>query len=510
MKLLTSAQAKRLDSIALKKYSKAGPSLMSNAGHCVSEQAISLIQKVKNPEILIICGKGNNGGDGFAAASILKDNNYNVNIHTLTPEEEISGEGLKYFLECKKKGVLISFCLEMQNRLSPDLIIDGLFGTGLSRDIGPEILKYIRWVNQSNSKVLAIDIPSGLNGDTGEVSSIAVKADKTITFGYPKLGMILKKGPKYCGQIIEKDIGFPEISDTELGGINWIKFSEQKCKEILIKPELDNHKYRSGKVLIIAGSRGMTGAAILSTNAALRCGAGLTLTTNPSSLNYIYETNLIEGITFSLPDEDRGYLDISHYDSIMEKVEWADSVLIGPGLGRNKSTQLLIKKLVESIDKPLILDADGLFPYAGALNKLSNKTRPLIITPHFGEFSRLINIKVEDIISDFPRIMENTLKIFDQTLLIKQVPICTLEKNKAIVNISGNSGLATAGTGDILSGVIVSFLAQGLNSFDAATLGSFIQGKSSDELLYSKGFRGQIASDLLEIIPSVISKYELS
>ena len=398
----------------------------------------------------------------------------------------------------------------MQNGRSPDLIIDGLFGTGLSRPINIEIFKYIRWVNQSSSKVLAIDIPSGLNGDTGEVSSIAVKADKTITFGYSKLGMILKKGPKYCGEIIEKDIGFPEISDTELGGINWIKFSEEKCKKIFKKPALDNHKYASGKVLIIAGSKGMTGAAILSTSAALRSGAGLTISTSPSSLSYIYETNLIEGITFSLPDEGRGYLDISHYDSIMEKVEWADSVLIGPGLGRKESTQLLIKKLVESITKPLILDADGLFPYSDSLNELSCKQTPLIITPHFGEFSRLINIGVENIISDFPRVMENTLKVFNHTLLIKQAPICTLKNKKAVVNNTGNPGLATAGTGDILSGILASFLSSGLNSFDAATIGAFVQGKSSDKLLSSKGYRGQIASDLLDTIPSVICKYELS
>ena len=179
------------------------------------------------------------------------------------------------------------------------------------------------------------------------------------------------------------------------------------------------------------------------------------MTTNPSSLNHVYEKSITEGITFSLPDEGKGFLHISHYVLIMEKVEWADSVLIGPGLGRNESTQSLIKKLVKSIDKPLILDADGLFPYAGSLNKLSRKKNPLIITPHFGEFARLINVEVEDVISDFPKIMENTLKIFDQTLLIKQVPICTLEKNKAVVNISGNPGLSSAGTGDILSGCLL-------------------------------------------------------
>ena len=179
-------------------------------------------------------------------------------------------------------------------------------------------------------------------------------------------------------------------------------------------------------------------------------------------------------------------------------------------MGRENSTQLLIKKLVESISKPLIIDADGLFPYSNSLNELSNKITPLIITPHFGEFSRLINIAVEDIISNFPRIMEDTLKVFDHTLLIKQAPICTLNNNKAVVNVTGNPGLATAGTGDILSGILASFLSSGLNSFDAASVGAFVQGKSSDELINIKGFRGQIASDLLETIPSVISEYELS
>ena len=207
MKLLTTVQAKRLDSIGLKKYSKTGSSLMKNAGYFVSEQAKFLLKNIQNPDILIICGKGNNGGDGFAAASILKENDYSVKIHSILSEDKIKGEGLKFFLECKKKGVLISFGLALQSICYPDLIIDGLFGTGFRQSITREIFIYIQWINQSRSTVLAIDIPSGLNGDTGEVGSIAVKADKTITFGYPKLGMILKKGSEYCGEISEKDIG---------------------------------------------------------------------------------------------------------------------------------------------------------------------------------------------------------------------------------------------------------------------------------------------------------------
>jgi len=308
MKLLTTLQAGILDNISLNNYSETGSPLMKNAGFCVSAQARILLQKIPNPEILIICGKGNNGGDGFSAASILDDNNYNVKVHSIIPENKISGEGLEYFLECKNKGVRISFGLVLENIRYPDLIIDGLFGTGFRKGMSSEIFSLIQWINQSDSQILAIDIPSGLNGDTGEIESVAVKADMTITFGHPKLGMVLRKGPEYCGQIIEDDIGFPEISEVQLGGIDWRRFSENTCKELLKKPKIDNHKYTSGKVLVIAGSRGMTGAALLSTNAALRSGVGLTLTTHPSSLNYIYETNITEGMTFGLPDKDQGFL----------------------------------------------------------------------------------------------------------------------------------------------------------------------------------------------------------
>ena len=510
MKLLTNEQAKTLDNIALKKYNTSGRTLMSNAGHCVASQAMFLLKSIPNPEILIICGKGNNGGDGFAAASILHDNNYNVKIHAIIKEDEIKGEALKFYNESIKKSIRISVGFNLQNIAYPDLIIDGLFGTGLKGEMSQEIFSSIQWINQSNSQILSIDIPSGLNGDTGKISSVAVRADRTVTFGYSKLGMVLRKGPDYCGEVVEEDIGFPEFSAVECQSIDWRKFSEDKCKEILKRPELDNHKYKSGKVLIIAGSKGMTGAASLSTNAALRCGAGLTLTTAPLSLNYIFETNISEGITLSLPDNGEGFLNIAHFDLIMEKVEWADSVLIGPGLGRSVPTQLLIKKLVTFIDKPLVLDADALYPFSRALDKLSRHKFPLIITPHFGELSNLIDVNVETITSEFPKILENSFKIFPHTALIKQVPICTIKNNVAVVNITGNPGLATAGTGDILSGIISSLLAQGVHPFDAASVGAFLQGKASDKLLSSKGYRGQIASDLLEIIPSVISKYELS
>ena len=210
--------------------------------------------------------------------------------------------------------------------------------------------------------------------------------------------MYFRNGPEFCGNIIIEDIGFPKIDITNLEGLKWRLLSEDIVKESLNKPKLDLHKYASGKVLIIAGSLGMTGAAILATYGALRCGAGLTITTAPSSINDIYERSIIEGMTLSLDDNNSGFLKMSNFEQIMAKIKWADCVLLGPGLGRAASTQELIINLVESIDKPLILDADGLFPFSNNLDSLNNREFPLVITPHFGELSRLIGIKTDLII----------------------------------------------------------------------------------------------------------------
>ena len=199
---------------------------------------------------------------------------------------------------------------------------------------------------------------------------------------------------------------------------------------------------------------------------------------------------------------------MSNFEQIMEKMNWADCVLLGPGLGRDASTQELIINLVERIDKPLILDADGLFPFSNNLDSLNNREFPLVITPHFGELSRLIGIKTDLIISDFPSVMTNVMRTFQKTILAKQVPVCVLEGEEATVNISGNPGLATAGTGDVLSGMISGLCAKGMSSFNAASIGAFVHGKAADLVVAENGYRGQIASDLLAKIPDVLKQYE--
>ncbi len=508
MKLLTPLQAYELEEKSIKELHISSEKLMENAGESVAIKAIEMIKGVRSAIILIICGKGNNGGDGFAAGLYLKREKIKVILHSIANEKNIAGDSLKFHERCKKLNIPITYGKKILDFKSPELIIDGLIGIGLKGQIRGELLDWINWINNNDSKILSIDVPSGLNASSGNIYPEAVKADITITFGASKVGMLLKHGPKYCGDVQIKNIGFIETDKLKVSGLLWEQYSETILRSHLKKPKLDLNKYSAGKVLIIAGSIGMTGAAVLSTMSALRSGAGLTISTSLKSLNQIYESTIIEGLTFCLNDNDDGYLKDTHFDMIMEKVEWSDSVLLGPGLGRNKDTQNLIKMLVKSINKPLILDADGLYPFNGKLYDLERRKHPLVITPHFGELSRLIGFEKEIIISKFPEILDNMQQNFSHTALIKQIPNCIVDKNRVIINTTGNQGLATAGTGDVLSGLLSGLISQGYDPFSAACLGSYIHGKASDILTQTKGFRGQIASDLLEIIPKVIVSFE--
>ena len=507
MKLLTPSQARELDRVSMDEMGIPRKVLTGNAGQCIAEKAMEMLSDIPNPFILILCGKGNNGGDGFAAASILYNNKFNIQIHSTSIKTGLKDDRLIYYFKYDALGIEIGYGTNLPKFNRPDLLIDGLFGTGFRGELRPEFIPWFDWINESTFKVLSIDIPSGLNGDSGKINPKAVKADTTLTFGAAKVGMIFRDGKEYSGKVTTGDIGYPEI---ELSGLQWELIEESFISSLLKRPKTESHKYSVGKVLIIAGSIGMTGAAILATFGALRSGAGLTITTAPSSLNEIFERSIIEGMTLSFNDDGKGYLSTQHFDKIMEKVEWADSIVIGPGLGRNEETQFLIKKLVLSVKIPMVLDADGLFPFNNNFHELNEREFPLVITPHIGELSKLIKIDKEDIVQKFPEVMTEFMSKFDHTLLAKQVPSCILHGKKVMVNSTGNPGLATGGTGDVLSGMVGSFIAQGFPIETAASIASFVHGKSSDNLVEERGFRGQIASDLLLKIPEVISFYEKS
>ena len=505
MRVLTKNQSVELDKISIENYSVGQSVLMASAADSIVSGVEKYSLLVNNkPRILILCGKGNNGGDAICSAIILFKKKYDLHVHFIIEKNDIIGESSRYHDQYAELSGSVSYGFEFIQYDGFDLLIDGIIGIGFRDNLKENLIPWINWINQSDMYTISVDIPSGLNANNGLASPIAVIANSTITFGYSKIGLYLADGMDYAGEIKVADIGFPKAALDDTGGIECNLFKSREVKEILVKVPSNTYKQDRGKVLIIAGSTGMTGAAVLSTYGALRSGAGVSVTVCPSSLSNIYEKYILEGMTFSCEDDGKGYLSIHNYDKIMEKVEWADSLVIGPGLGLDEETIQLVIKLINTINKPIVLDADGL----ACFNQLTGPLDNLVITPHLGEFSKILNMERKKIISDFIHTVEGFMNTYTGVALIKHVPACVAYGNQLSLNSTGNPGLATAGSGDVLSGMIASFISQKMNNYDACRLSSYLHGKAADNLIKNRGHRGLIASDLPLELAGVISEYE--
>ncbi len=506
MRLLTKEQARELDRIAIKQMGIPGIDLMGKAGSAVAEYAQNMIAGIHTPKVAIICGKGNNAGDGYKAALELQKVGVNPQIFILLDKKDITGDSLFFYEKCVKENVALTHLVELPKQ-KYDLIIDALLGTGFKGELRAPILDFTKWINNQKSLVLSIDIPSGVNSNSGNVAKNAIIADATVTMSMTKVGMTLEPGKSHCGEVIPVDIGFPDIYN-ELHGIKYRMVDEDLAYKYLKAPDVNTHKHRQGKVLVIAGSRGMTGAAILASLGAVHSGVGLVTTCAPESLNNIYETNIIEGLTVSCQDDGKGYFTVKNYDEIEKYFDWADVLLIGPGLGKNESTKKLVIKVVTNFTKPLVIDADGLSCFAENLELFNKIKSDYIITPHHGELARLINENTSVIINNIIEYLQKFMNEFNGTLVAKNAPTLIGHGNEVVINSTGNQGLATGGTGDVLSGVIAGFVAQGISTRIAAELGVFIHGMAADNVAERKGYRGLIASDLLETLPQAIMIYE--
>ncbi len=506
MKLLTKEQAKELDRIAIKQMGIPGVELMGKAGSAVAEHAQNMIAGIHNPKVVIICGKGNNAGDGYKAALELHNVGVEPQIFVIPDKKDIKYDSLFFYEKCVKEDVALVHSIEPPNQKF-DLIIDAILGTGFNGELGTPISNYTKWINSQNSLVLSIDIPSGVNANSGNVSDNVVSADTTVTMGMIKVGMTLEPGKSHCGEIVPVDIGFPDIYD-ELSGMKFRMEDEDLAYKYLEAPNVNTYKHQQGKLLIIAGSCGMTGAAILASLGAIRSGTGLVTTFVPKSLNNIYETNIVEGLTVSCEDYGQGFFTKNNYKEIEKYFDWSDSLLIGPGLGQDVSTKELVKKVITNYTKPLVIDADGLNCFADNLNLFSEIKNEYIITPHYGEFAMLLNTDTVKISDNLIKYLQKFMDEYKGTIVAKNAPTVVTHKNEAVINSTGNQGLATGGTGDVLSGVIASFLAQGIPAFIAAELGVFIHGKVADNVVDLIGYRGMIASDLLDMLPQTIMTYE--
>ncbi len=507
MRLITREQAQELDRLAMNEHGIQGKTLMGNAGQKIAEFVRSQLMDIHYPNIGIVCGKGNNGGDGFAAGEILNNWGFRVMIYSLVPKSEISGDVKIFHDRCKNDEITIIYNPDPPiTKPNFDLMLDAILGTGFTGTVRKELFPWLAWLNDCQ-RTVAVDIPSGVNANNGSADNHAIKAIHTVTMGYSKLGLTIEPGKHHSGAVHPVDIGFPDIIN-ELEGRKWSTITAEEIQTIIKPLNKSTHKHIQGKVLFVAGSRGMTGAAYLSTMAALRSGAGLTITCAPASLNSIYEEKITEGMTIPFEDEGCGYFTENNFDEIMARVDWCDVLAIGPGLGQDKGTIALVEELVRTVDKPMVIDADGLRPFYNNMDLFHDIKGEFVITPHVGELSQLTGASSKSIQNDLPGTIDQMMAEFPGVLIAKFAPSLVAWGTRGAVNSTGNPGLGTAGTGDVLTGVVAAFMAQGFSGVEAAKAAVFIHGKAADQLAKSISERGMIAGDLLYKIGRVLHEYE--
>ena len=511
MKLCTPSQMQSIDRRAIDGLKIPGLTLMENAGIRVADVICERFE-IENKLVAVVCGKGNNGGDGFVVARLLHQRGAKVLAFLIGEKSEVKGDALTNLDRAQAAGLTIHEIADPAAFAIPvdcELIVDAIFGTGFSGPVKSPYAEIIRAVNDHHAPMVAIDAPSGLDGATGHVADPCLRADITVTFGLPKYGQVIYPGKAHVGELLVADIGFPERAMSEEGiNLNYLTPAEATAMLPYRAPEANKGDF--GKLFVLAGSVGYTGAAVLTAEAGLRSGTGLVILGCPSGLNDIFETKMTEVITKPLPEvRNRRCLALRGLGEVREMVKWADAVAVGPGIGTYHETRELIFRLLANLDKPAVFDADALNILARDIDKLHGHSAPLVISPHPGEMARLTGRTIEQIQKNRIGVALEFAQEFNLVCILKGAPSMIAAPNgQAWVNPTGNEGMATAGSGDVLTGIIGGFLAQGMLDIDAAVLGCCVHGKAGDMARDQFGSRGMIAGDILMLLPEALRGME--
>lgn len=514
MKIADAGTIRDIDRVAVEKYGITGLQLMENAGRGVAEVALrELDGAARGLKAAIFAGKGNNGGDGFVAARHLHNAGIAVIVYTLCKLDELKGDAAANAASWRKMNGRIEELLSIEavkaaeeSIEKTDVVIDAIFGTGLSDEVAGVHGDAIRLINSFSKKIISIDIPSGIHATTGAVLGEAVKADVTATMAMAKLGLLLYPGRAHAGMVEVVDIGVPREVINE-PSIKWNLLGPSDISRILKPRKPESHKSSHGHLFILAGSPGLTGAAYMSGAAALRAGAGLVTVGVPESLHDIMEVKTTEVMTVGLPETDRR-LGTAAYDDIRRAAANKTALVVGPGAGTSEELMKLIELILQDIHIPVVIDADGLNSFAPRIVSLKGLKAEVVLTPHPGEMSRLLNMKIQAIQADRVGAAEKLVELTGATVVLKGAyTVIACPNGQVYLNPTGNPGLATAGTGDILAGMLGAFLAQGYNAFEASAAAVYIHGLAGDEAKKKSGELGMIATDLLGYIPSLVNSF---
>lgn len=505
--LLNAEQMKQCDKSAIEKLGISSLVLMERAALAVVEEMEAA--QLDLTRVLVICGSGNNGGDGFAIARLLAERmeigvyghmrrkkTGQVTLAFVGREDSATKETALQRQICENCGIKIcSNFMEAEYTV----IVDAMLGIGLSRPVAGRYAEIIGWINRQAAQVVAVDIPSGVSADSGAVLGVAVKADLTVTVASRKIGQILYPGAKYCGRLVCRKIGIP-VSCRPLT----FTYSEEDLARLPVR-DVRSNKGTCGKILLIAGSEGMSGAACLAARAAYRTGSGMVRVLTPECNRAVIQSCLPEAlVTTWKPGEPEKTLS-GLLDGLLA---WADAVGIGPGLSKSADALILLRYVLQHCEKAVVLDADALNLLSENLELLKDMHGQTVMTPHPGEMMRLTGKGQKSILDD----LIGTASVFARerkaVLALKDARTVVSDGERAYVNTSGNQGMATAGSGDVLTGIICSLLGQGLSPFDAAALGVYIHGCAGDLAREACGAYGMLAGDITEQIGNVLKRAE--
>jgi hydroxyethylthiazole kinase-like uncharacterized protein yjeF len=512
MKIATAEQMQELDRKAIEAYRIPGIVLMENAGKGAAEVMCHTFPDIHKKKIAVIAGKGNNGGDGLVIARYLLNQGISVRVYLLTDPRGLRGDAETNFnIFQRMKGEVISVpsskdYQKIKRDLEKfDLLVDGIFGTGLDAEVRGYYREVIDHLNLLQRPIISIDIPSGLDANTGKPLGTAIRAFLTITFGLPKIGQLISPGFDYVGKVKIIDIGIPKRLVDEEKIPNYLLEKEDIQRWLSIPRHPDTHKGDYGHLLVIAGSVGKTGAAALACQAALRMGAGLVTLAIPKSLNAIMEMKLTEVMTEPLPETPKQSLSFRAFGAIVRLCENKRAVIIGPGLGTFKETQSLVLKLIRTLESPIILDADGLTALATQPKTLPTTNHSLILTPHPGEMARLIRSTVKEVLEDRIGISRNFSQSQRVHLILKGHPtLIATPKGEIFFNPTGNPGMASGGTGDVLTGMIGGLICQGFDIPSSLQAAVYLHGMAGDEGAQEVGEKSLIATNIIEKIPTLL------
>lgn len=512
MKVAIEEDIRKVDASAIEKYGVPSIVLMENAGIGLAEEVKKHIDN-KASRVVMIVGMGNNGGDGMVCARHLYNLGYDVEVFLVGNTKKLSVDANLNYEMLKALDLRIETINDINGvkKLSKsirylDVVVDCIFGIGLKRPVEGVYEFVIDAINDSEAYVISCDIPSGINASEGTVMHKAVKADKTVAVCMPKVGNLMFPAADYNGELIVKRIGLSDRLFEELG-LKMQIVTEDHVRRILPRRQKNSHKGSYGKASLIAGSFGMTGAAILAAKASLRSGVGLLKLIIPESLMNIITTSVPEAVTLPLSETRRGVFGINQVEKLISSCQGSDVIAIGPGCGQNAEMIEILRQLITKVDKPLIIDADGINTLAKNVSLLSDRINEIVITPHPGEMSRLTGLTTDEINQN----PIDTAKAFAEKWQINVVlkgarTVIASPDGHIYINVNGNPGMATAGSGDVLTGIITSLVAQGLSPIHAAVAGVYLHGRAGDIMSEFKGEYGLIAGDLIEGITQALKE----